>query len=259
MSMVQDVPFTHQELELIARTAMQPQLTASQALPALLQSAPPARSEPADIAEIPLEVQSVVQLVQELLIISTGAAGVAVALGDSGSMQCVSSIGDAPSVNIPLQLDSTLSGQCVRTGRVVRFQADKAARAYAGPRSALLAPVLLHGCVAGLVGIFSGEADAFGNGSLAAIRDAASLLGLSMAKIEEAPASSYEIGWGKPSPRTPSRLLAAADSQSCHAAAARGAPPAQPDRRLLGLPCPACGTYALSHESICGVCQTALQ
>jgi hypothetical protein len=252
MSMVQDVPFIHPELELVARTATQPQLAAAQALPALLESVPPTRSEPADIAEIPLEVQSVVQLVQELLMISTGAAGVAVALGDSGSMQCVSSIGDAPSVNIPLQLEGTLSGQCVRTGRVVRFQADNAARAYAGPRSALLAPVLLHGCVAGLVGIFSGDADAFGNGSLAAIRDAASLLGLSMAKIEEAPPSSYEIGWGKPSPRAPSRLRAAEGPQTSHAAAV-------PDRYLLGLPCPACGTYSRSHESICGVCQATLQ
>jgi hypothetical protein len=252
MSMVQDVPFIHQELELVARTAMQPQLAAAQALPALLESVPPARSELADIARIPLEVQSVVQLVQELLIISTGAAGVAIALGDSRSMQCVSSIGDAPSVNIPLQLDGTLSGQCVRTRRVVRFQADNAAPAYAGPRSALLAPVLLHGCVAGLIGIFSGEADAFGNGSLTAIRDAASLLGLSMAKIEEAPASSCEIGWGKPSSRTPSRLMAAAGSPTRHAAAVS-------DRHLLGLPCPACGTYSRSHENTCGVCHTALQ
>jgi hypothetical protein len=254
MSMVQDVAFIHQELELIARTATQQQLTATQALPALLESAPPARSELADIAEIPLEVQSVVQLVQELLIISTGAAGVAVALGDRSSMQCVSSIGDAPSVNIPLQLDNTLSGQCVRTGRVVRFQADNAAPAYAGPRSALLAPVLLHGCVAGLVGIFSGDTDAFGSGSLAAIRDAASLLGLSMAKIEEAPklASSHEIGWGKRSLRAPSRLMAAEGSPTRPAAAV-------PDRYLLGLPCPACGTYSRSHENICGVCQAALQ
>lgn len=261
MSMVQDVPFIHQELELIARTAMQPQLAASQALPALLESAPPTRSELADIAQIPLEVQSVVQLVQELLIISTGAAGVAVALGDSRSMQCVSSIGDAPSVNIPLQLDGTLSGQCVRTGRVVRFQAENAAPAYAGPRSALLAPVLLHGCVAGLVGIFSVEADAFGNGSLTAIRDAASLLGLSMAKIEEAPklASPNEIGWGRPSARTPSRLMAAAGSPTRYAAAVRGPQTSQPDRNLLGLPCPACGTYSRSHESTCGVCQAALQ
>ena len=250
MSMVQDVPFIHQELELIARTATQQQLTATQALPALLESASPARAELADIAQIPLEVQSVVQLVQELLTISTGAAGVAIALGDNRSMQCVSSVGDAPSVNIPLQLDSTLSGQCVRTGRVVRFQADNAA--YAGPRSALLAPVLLHGGVAGLVGIFSGEADAFGNGSLTAIRDAASLLGLSMAKIEEAPAPSSEIGWGKRTPRTPSRLMAAAGSPTRHAADV-------PDRYLLGLPCPACGTYSHSHESICGVCQAALQ
>jgi GAF domain len=252
MSMVQDLPFIHQELELIARTATQQQLTGSQSPPALLESAPPTRAEPADIAQIPLEVQSVVQLVQELLIISTGADGVAIALGDSGSMQCVSSIGDAPSVNIPLQLDGTLSGQCVRTGRVMRFQAENAASAYAGPRSALLAPVLLHGCVTGLVGIFSGDADAFGNGSLAAIRDVASLLGLSMAKIEEAPASSYEIGWGRPSPRTPPRLIAAGGSPTRRAAAVS-------DRHLLGLPCPACGTYSHSHESICGVCQAALQ
>jgi GAF domain-containing protein len=252
MSMVQDVPFTHQELELVARTATPQQLTSAQALPALLESPPSARLEPADIARIPLEVQSVVQMVQELLIISTGADGVAVALGDRASMQCVSSIGDAPSVNIPLQLDGTLSGQCVRTGRVVRFQAENAAPAYLGPRSALLAPVLLHGCVAGLVGIFSGEVDAFGNGSLAAIRDAASLLGLSMAKIEEAPASSCEIGWGRPTSRSPSRWTAAAGPPTRHAAAVS-------DRPLLGLPCPGCGTYSHSGESICGVCQAALQ
>jgi hypothetical protein len=257
MSLMQDVPFIHQELELIARTATQPQLTAIQALPALLESASPARPEPADMARIPLEVQNVVQLVQELLIISTGADGVAIALGDSGSMQCVSSIGDAPSVNIPLQLEGTLSGQCVRTGRVVRFQAESRAPQYAGPRAALLAPVLLHGSVAGLIGIFSGEADAFANGSLAAIRDGANLLGLSMAKIEDAPrlASSSEIGWGRSSSRTAPRLIASAGSPTRH----RGTPSAQPDRSLLGLPCPACGTYSHSNESVCGVCQTALQ
>jgi GAF domain-containing protein len=252
MSMVQDIPFTHQELELAACTATQPRLTGVQALSALLESAPPARREPADIAQIPLEVQSVVQLVQELLIISTGADGVAIALGDGRSMQCVSSIGDAPSVNIPLQLEGTLSGQCVRTGRVVRFQADHMTPAFLGPRSALLAPVLLHGCVAGLIGIFSGAADGFGGGSLAAIRDAASLLGLSMAKTEEAPASSREIGWGRLSARTPSRLTAPAAPPTRHAAAGS-------DRPLLGLPCPACGTYSHSDESICGVCQAALQ
>ena len=252
MSMVQDVPFIHEELELVARTATQQQLTGSQSPSALLESAPPTRSEPADVAEIPLEVQSVVQLVQELLMISTGAAGVAVALGDSGSMQCVSSVGDAPSVNIPLQLDGTLSGQCVRTGRVVRFLADNTPAAYAGPRSALLAPVMLHGRVTGLIGIFSGAADAFGGGSLAAIRDAASLLGLSMAKIEELPVSSSEIGWGRPPARTPSRMMTATVSPATRDADDAG-------RYLLGLPCPACGTYSRSHENVCSVCRTTLQ
>ena len=255
MSMVQDVPFIHQELELIARTATQQQLTGAQSPSALLESAPPARSELADIAEIPLEVQSVVQLAQELLIISTGAAGVAVALGDRSSMQCVSSIGDAPSVNIPLQLDGTLSGQCVRSGRVVRFQADSAARAYAGPRSALLAPVLLHGCVAGLgrnllrkYGCVRQRQPGRDTGCGKPSR---TFHGEDR-RGAEARVVVQEIGWGKRSPRSPSRLMAAAGSPTRHAADV-------PDRYLLGLPCPACGTYSRSHESICGVCQTALQ
>jgi hypothetical protein len=261
VSIVQDVTFTHQKLELIVRAATQQQLAEREAPPALLESAPPTRSE-RDVAEIPLEVQNVLQLVQELLMISMGAAGVAIALGDSGSMQCVSSIGDAPSVNIPLHLGNTLSGQCVRTGQVVRFHSANAPEAYPGPRSALLAPVFLHGCVAGLVGIFSGEADAFGNSSLAALRHAASMIGLCMAKIEEVPklASPYEIGWGKRFPHTPSRLIASAATQTCNASTVQGGTPTrESNRHLLGLPCPACGTYSLSLESICGVCQAAIQ
>src|ERR1043166_4248737 len=66
-----------------------------------------------DVAQIPLELQHVLQLVQNLLMVSTGATGVAIALGDVEGMQCVCSIGDAPAVNIPLQLDGTLSGHCI--------------------------------------------------------------------------------------------------------------------------------------------------
>jgi hypothetical protein len=203
-----------------------------------------------------LELQSVLQLVEELLIVSTGAAGVAIALGDAAAMECVSSVGEAPPVGIALQLGNTLSGQCVRTGQIVRFQRRPTDPELSnGPCSAVLAPVFLQGCVAGVVGIFSGDSDAFGNGSTAAIRHAASLVGLSMAKIRETRplALPGEIGWDRGPGRSAPRLSAAPSANL------RDISAQAPVRRLLGPPCPNCGGYLLSGERMCSACRTTVQ
>jgi|SRR5689334_14625949 len=251
MSIVPTVTMTPVDLS-------QPQLAESNPHHDALISAPPLPSR--SDSDYPLELQNALQLVQELLVVSTGAAGVAIALGDAGGMQCVSSVGDAPPVGIALQLGNTLSGQCARTGQVVRFQRRPADSAMStGPCSAVLAPVFLQGCVAGLVGIFSGDPEAFGNGSTSAIRHAASLIGLSMAKIQESRQLSLtgDIGWEAEPVRTSPRLPSIVPSNVPSNVRSINSP--APARKLLGPPCPNCGSYLLSGERICGACQTPVQ
>jgi len=209
-----------------------------------------------DVAQVPRELQHVLQLVQDLLMVSTAATGVAIALGNSDAMHCVSSVGDAPPVNIPLQLNGTLSGHCVHTGKIVSRRSSRRSMDER-PRSVLLGPVFLHGAVVGLIGVFSTEATGFGTAGRAAIRHAARMIELCVAKLEgvQKLSSSCEIGWGKPlllegSPGTSPRQIATSSASPTSTSS-----PERP-RHLLGLPCRVCGTYLFTDEVACRVCQT---
>ncbi len=96
------------------------------------------------------------------------ASGIAIALGTREQMVCRASAGAAPSLGARLQSESGLSGECVRTGVLVRCddtQADARVDAEVcrqlDLRSAVLLPILESGELRGVLEVFSSRPQAF--------------------------------------------------------------------------------------------------
>ncbi len=100
------------------------------------------------------------------------ASGAAIAIEgkDAGTMICRASAGpSAPPVGIILQAGSGFSGECVRTGRLLRCddtesddRVDRQSCRALGIRSMLAAPILMGEKVIGLLAVFSTQPKAFG-------------------------------------------------------------------------------------------------
>jgi putative methionine-R-sulfoxide reductase with GAF domain len=100
------------------------------------------------------------------------ASGAAIALAgkDAGTMICRASAGpSAPPLGATLQVGSGFSGECVRTGKMLRCddaetdeRVDRESCHDLGIRSMLAAPLRLRERVVGLLEVFSSEPNAFG-------------------------------------------------------------------------------------------------
>jgi TPR repeat protein len=105
----------------------------------------------------------------QALVRASGAA-IALAAENPAVMVCRASSGaGVPSVGAELQVGSGLSGECVRTGRVLRCddsetdtRVDRESCRVLGIRSLLVAPLRMGPSVIGLIEVFSPHADAFG-------------------------------------------------------------------------------------------------
>jgi TPR repeat protein/putative methionine-R-sulfoxide reductase with GAF domain len=99
------------------------------------------------------------------------ASGAAIALEgkDAGTMVCRASAGDsAPPAGMSLQVGSGFSGECVRTGKLLRCddtesdeRVDRHSCRALGIRSMLAVPVIMGEKVIGLLEVFSAQPDAF--------------------------------------------------------------------------------------------------
>jgi len=99
------------------------------------------------------------------------ASGAAIALEgqDAGTMICRASAGDgAPPSGMSLQVGSGFSGECVRTGKLLRCndtesdeRVDRQSCRALGIRSMLAAPVIMGEKVIGLLEVFSAQPNAF--------------------------------------------------------------------------------------------------
>jgi|HubBroStandDraft_1064217.scaffolds.fasta_scaffold00519_9 putative methionine-R-sulfoxide reductase with GAF domain len=108
------------------------------------------------------------------------ASGAAIALvgKDAGSMICRASAGQsAPPVGATLQVGSGFSGECVRTGRMLRCddaeideRVDRLSCRALGIRSMLAAPVRMGERVVGLLEVFSERPGAFGENDTAVLQ-----------------------------------------------------------------------------------------
>lgn len=110
------------------------------------------------------------RLIVERALTFTGATGAAVALAQGSEMVCAASAGvNAPGLGARLNADSGFSGECVRTGSLLRCddsetdpRADVESCRALNIRSMLAAPIHLGGVVVGLIEIFSERSNAFG-------------------------------------------------------------------------------------------------
>ncbi|HXZ42979.1 MAG TPA: GAF domain-containing protein, partial [Terriglobales bacterium] len=100
----------------------------------------------------------------------TRATGAAIALTEGGDMVCRANAGrDAPPCGAHLRIGSGFSGECVRTGTLLRCddsesdpRVDREGCRALGIRSMLGAPIRSDGSIIGLLEVFSPEVEGFG-------------------------------------------------------------------------------------------------
>ena len=120
---------------------------------------------------------AVLQLAATRALLLSRGRGAAIALREQGAMVCRASIGgSAPPVGCRLDLSSGFSGECVRTGRVLRCddtetdeRVDRTTCRTLGIRSILAVPIVVGREVVGLLEVFSPEAFAFDEECLALV------------------------------------------------------------------------------------------
>jgi putative methionine-R-sulfoxide reductase with GAF domain len=111
------------------------------------------------------------QLVAERAHAFVRASGAAIALSQGEDMVCCASSGEAPPVASRLQVGSGFSGECVRTGKLLRCEdsetdavVDRESCRALGIRSMVAVPITFGGNVMGLLEVFSPAAYAFTDG-----------------------------------------------------------------------------------------------
>ena len=122
---------------------------------------------------------AIVQRTSEL----TRAMGAAIAIDDGAGMMCRASVGVAPQVGVRLQPDAGLSGECVRTGEIVRCEdtetdprADRMLCRRINLRSVVILPVHSGKKVVGLLEVFSSLPHAFDSADIILLRHVVSLI-----------------------------------------------------------------------------------
>lgn len=114
----------------------------------------------------------------------TEASGVAIGLVVGNQVVCRSTAGTAPDMGARIELDKGLSGECIRTGRIVRSddtaedaRVDQTACAALNLRSAVVVPIPFAGKVIGVFEVFSAEPSAFDDWAALALSQMAHFIG----------------------------------------------------------------------------------
>jgi putative methionine-R-sulfoxide reductase with GAF domain len=155
------------------------------------------------------DLEAVLSLVasrSESLLRASGAA-IALAAKDPATMICRASAGQsAPPVGATLQVGSGFSGECVRTGRMLRCddseadeRVDRLSCRALGIRSMLAAPVRLGERVVGLLEVFSARPSAFGENDTAVLQRFAETI---LAAVNRA-ARAHDVSPPPPTPPKP--------------------------------------------------------
>ncbi len=185
----------------------------------------------------------------------TEAEGTAIALGGSEGMICRASLGNAPDLGVCIQPNSGLSGECLRTGVVVRCEnteldprVDREVCRTLNLRSAVVVPVIVDTySVAGLLEVFSSRAHAFSGRHVLLLRQIAELI------------SKVLSSTGKPAPSGPPAENFTAEAEVAPAAAsavrAVSTAVARPDSRII---CDVCGFENLPIDRDCQKCDVPL-
>jgi len=114
----------------------------------------------------------------------TRSDGCAAALNDGTAIVAQASTGLGPQVGAILHPDSGLSGECLRTGRVVQCpntasdsRTDAGACRQMGIGSVLVVPILAEGKIVGVLEVFSSQPDNFMEGDTGTLQRVADVIG----------------------------------------------------------------------------------
>lgn len=187
-----------------------------------------------------LEVSSALAVIAERTRVMTRASGLAIALSDGTSYVCRAATGTAPAVGVRLHLSAGLSGECIRTGQIVRCEdtetdprADRLLCRRFGLRSAVLVPLKSDDVLVGVLEAFSDQPSAFVSADVLMLRRVGEVI-VSVA-ASEIPVS-VEESWTAPAaassdvPRIEEPVAAAEEAAQPEAAPApvlQAAPPAE--------------------------------
>ena len=130
------------------------------------------------------DLDQALQLLAERAQTFTRATGAAIALTEGASMICRASAGqDAPGVGARLTIGSGFSGECVRTGQLLRCEdsetdplVDRESCRALGIRSMIAVPVRWDDAVIGLLEVFSPEPYAFSTNDPLALKRLAEII-----------------------------------------------------------------------------------
>ncbi len=113
-------------------------------------------------------LDAALRLIADRAQVFTRATGAAIALQQDDEMICRASAGDAPPVGARLQVGSGFSGECVKSGRLLRCddsetdpRVDQESCRALGIRSMIAIPVRSNGGIVGLLEVFSPHSGAF--------------------------------------------------------------------------------------------------
>jgi putative methionine-R-sulfoxide reductase with GAF domain len=134
----------------------------------------------------------------------TRATGAAIALQQDTEMICRASSGDAPPIGAKLQAGSGFSGECVRSGRLLRCddsesdsRVDRESCRSLGIRSMIAIPIRANGDVVGLLEVFSPAARAFTDSDNVVIRRLAETTASAVRRTNAAANPIMETDLGK--------------------------------------------------------------
>ena len=117
------------------------------------------------------ELDHALNLLVHFVLVAAHASGAAVALNELDGFRCRASVGEAPAAGVAIPLDNTLSGECVRTGKIIRCDDTQETHpTLSSTRSILLVPIRSYGKTNGLVALFAREPHAFTDGDVAVTR-----------------------------------------------------------------------------------------
>ncbi len=148
-----------------------------------------------DLVTQKLEGDPALALVVERTRSVTRATGAAVALEEHGSVVCRASSGNAPAIGAHLDPNSGLSGECVRSGEIVRCEdtetdprADRLVCRKLDLRSIVIVPIRVQGRPAGVLEAFSSRPHAFQSNDVLLLRRVADLVaGIAIRQLDSAP------------------------------------------------------------------------
>ena len=121
-----------------------------------------------EVESLGADLDAILQLVARRSLTFTQAAGAAIALSENQDMVCRASAGDAPPLGTHLQTGVGFSGECVRTGALLRCddsetdpRVDRESSRSLGIRSMIAVPIRRGVSVVGLLEVFSHEPSNF--------------------------------------------------------------------------------------------------